>query len=95
MLDGEEVDVKAILCFTCSVLRDEETEVLGDATELPLDPEKMANLPSMAIYLVRPGEGLWDVGKRYYVPIQSLMDFNELPNEEVQPGQKLLIVRGN
>ena len=95
MLDGEEVDVKAILCFTCSCLREEEAEVLGDATEMPLDTEKMANLPSMAIYWVRPGEGLWDVGKRYYVPIQSLVDLNELPNEEVHPGQKLMIVRGN
>ncbi|MBR6150934.1 MAG: DUF3794 domain-containing protein [Lachnospiraceae bacterium] len=95
MLDEEEVDVKAILCFTCVCLREEEAEVLEDAIEMPMDPEKMANLPSMAIYMVRPGEGLWDVGKRYYVPIQSLMDFNELPNEEVRPGQKLFVVRGN
>ena len=95
LLDGEEVDVKAILCFSACVFQEKDVRVLGEIKEMPLDPEKMASLPGMVIYVVQPGDHLWNVGKRYYVPVQSLMDFNGLSGEELTPGQKLLIVKGN
>ena len=94
MMDGEEMDLKAILSFMVTVFQEDEAQVLSAVTELPADEEKMAALPGMAIHVVQPGEGLWDVGKRYYQPIHSLMEMNGLTDEEVLPGQKLLIVKG-
>ena len=95
MQGSEEMEVKALLCFVASAFHEEETQVLGEIAEAPLDQEKMASLPSMAIYVVRPGEHLWNVGKKYYVPIQSLKDLNNLTSEELVPGQKLLVVKRN
>ncbi len=95
MQGSEEMEVKAILCFVASAFHEEETQVLGEIAEAPLDQEKMASLPGMAIYVVRPGEHLWNVGKKYYVPIQSLKDLNNLTSEELVPGQKLLVVKRN
>ena len=93
MLDGEEVDVKAILCFSVSVFRDSAVQVMEALNEEPLDREKMASLPGMVAYVVKDGEDLWSIGKRYYVPVQSLMEYNDLTSEAVTPGQKLLIVK--
>lgn len=95
MQGSEEMEVKALLCFVASAFHEEETQVPGEITETPLDQEKIASLPSMAIYVVRPGEHLWNVGKKYYVSIQSLKELNNLTSEELVAGQKLLIVRKN
>ncbi len=94
MLDGEELDVKAIVCFSTTALCRISAEVIDAVTEYPLDSEKLSELPSMAIYVVKPGDNLWDIGKRYYVPVQSLMELNEMSSQEVKPGQKILIVKG-
>ena len=86
--------MKAILCFVASAFHEEETQVLGEIAE-EYSFRIMASLPGMAIYVVRPGEHLWNVGKKYYVPIQSLKDLNNLTSEELVPGQKLLVVKRN
>lgn len=94
MLDGEEMDVKAVVCFSTTALCKVSAEVIHEIAEYPLDSEKLSALPSMAIYVVKPKDNLWDIGKRYYVPVQSLMELNELNSQEVSPGQKILIVKG-
>lgn len=94
MLDGEELDVKAVLCFSATAMEPVTAQVLGDVTQTPLDAEKMAGMPGMVIYVVKQGDNLWDIGKKYYVPIQSLLELNDLSSQEVEPGQKLLVVKG-
>lgn len=94
MLDGEELDVKATLCYTTTALKDQEAEVISKVTCSPLDAEELASLPSMVIYVVKPGDHLWNIGKKYYVPVQKLMELNELQGQDLYPGQKLLIVKG-
>jgi hypothetical protein len=59
-----------------------------------LDTAKLGDLPGMVIYTVKPGDNLWSIGKRYYVPVDTLKSLNELTSDELQVGQKLLIVKG-
>ena len=93
MPDGEEVEIRAILSIAVSVFRDVEVQVIDEISEEEQDREKMAALPSMVAYVVQEGEDLWTIGKKYYVPVQSLIELNELNGEEVTPGQKLLILK--
>ena len=58
------------------------------------DPEKLGSLPGIVAYIVREGDSLWDIGKRYYVPVSQIREINELAGDEIQPGEKLLIVKG-
>ena len=58
-----------------------------------LDSEKIDSLPSLAVYVVKEGDSLWDIGKRYYVPISAIRQTNELNGDEVKPGDKILIMR--
>ena len=58
-----------------------------------LDGEKMAALPGIAVYMVREGESLWDIGKRYYVPVSVLKQTNDLTSDEVKCGDRILIVK--
>ena len=42
------------------------------------DTDKLADIPSMAVYVVAPGERLWDVAKRYKCDIATLAKQNDL-----------------
>ena len=94
MLDGEEMDVKAVLCFSTMVFEQVPMDLISQVTVKELDSAKMNSLPGMVIYVVKPGDSLWSIGRRYYVPVERIQELNGLTGDEIQPGQKLLLTRG-
>ncbi|MBR2401634.1 MAG: LysM peptidoglycan-binding domain-containing protein, partial [Lachnospiraceae bacterium] len=36
---------------------------------------------------------LWQIGKKYYVPVERIKELNGLTTDEIMPGDKLLIVK--
>ena len=93
MLDGEEMDVKAVLVFATTVFKNVPVELIGQVKVSDLDSAKMSSLPGMVIYMVKEGDNLWNIGKKYYVPVDALREWNSLASDELKPGQKLLIVK--
>lgn len=94
MLDGEEMDVKAILAFSTIVFRNMPVDMITDVEIRELDTASLGSLPGMAIYVVRPGDNLWNIGRKYYVPVDKLREINQLNSDELKAGQKLLVVKG-
>jgi len=93
MLDGEEVDVKAVLSFSTTVFQNIPSELINEVKITDIDSSKLSSLPGMVIYMVREGDNLWNIGKKYYVPVDTLRELNGLGNDELKIGQKLLIVK--
>ena len=54
----------------------------------------MALLPGIVAYIVREGDSLWDIGKKYDVPVARMREMNDLTGDEIRPGDKLLVVKG-
>ena len=95
MLDGEELDVKAVLTFTTTVFQNIPMELIVRLGVRDIDSNTLNNLPGMVVYMVSQGDNLWNIGKKYYVPVDSIRELNNLGNDELKPGQKLLIVKGS
>lgn len=93
IIDTDEIDVKCVLFVHTNIYREWTEKIVENITTSELDSEKMASLPSLAIYAVREGESLWDIGKRYYVPISSIRQTNELASDDVKAGDRILIMR--
>lgn len=93
MLDGEEMDVKAILEFATVVFEQKEQKLIRQLQVTDLDSDTYRELPGMAIYMVREGDNLWSIGRKYYMPVQKIKDLNQLTTDEINPGQKLLLVK--
>ena len=94
MQDGSEAEVRAELCFQGLVCRVREEPMISEVKASAPDAEKLAALPGIVAYIVRDGDSLWNIGKRYYVPVARLREMNGLAGDEVKPGDKILVVKG-
>jgi hypothetical protein len=59
-----ELDVKAVLCFRCNVYEQLNEKIIEDLVVSEPDIDKLGEMPGIAVYIVKPGESLWDIGKR-------------------------------
>lgn len=94
MLDSDELDIKAVLNFDALVFTTKKTNLITDIKVDDLDMNKISELPGIVIYIAGAGDTLWDIGKKYYVPIAQLKEVNELTSEEIKAGDKILVVKG-
>lgn len=94
MLDSEEMDVKGVLGFSATVFENLPMTLISKLDVKPLDMEKINDLPGMVAYVVNPGDNLWNIGKKYYVPVAKIKEVNGLSGDELKIGDKLLIVKG-
>lgn len=93
IIDNVEVDVKCVLYFRSNVYLKWQEKIVEQVIVSEPDMEKMEALPGIAVYMVKEGESLWDIGKRYYVPVSVIKQTNDLTSDEVKAGDRILIVK--
>lgn len=93
MLGGDELEIKLNAGIDVLVLTPESTQVITGVNEEKLDYGAIKRLPGICGYIVKSGDTLWDIAKRYYTTIERIMETNKLASESLKPGMKLLITR--
>ena len=94
LLDGEEMEVKAGLGFQTTAFRPVPVELVEEVQTAPLDYEGWSMIPGMVIYIVKPGDSLWSIGKKYYIPVEEIKQLNSLESDQINVGEKLFLVKG-
>lgn len=94
LLDGEEMEVRANLGFQTTAFRPIPVELVEEIEAAELDTESWNRIPGMVIYVVKPGDTLWSIGRRYYIPVEQIRQLNNLENDMLQIGQKLFVIKG-
>lgn len=94
MPDAKEVEARAVLAFHFTAFKSEDMSFVDDIEIKEIDRQKLSLLPGMSIYMVREKDNLWNIGKKYYVTVKALKELNGLTQDEISPGQKLLVVKG-
>lgn len=90
---GDTWEVKGILSFEMAAFKRAEEEFIQDIELCEPDTEKYKRTPGMVGYVVKTGDSLWDIGKRYMVSLDSLKEMNHLTRDEIHAGDKMLIIR--
>ena len=88
------MEVRAVLGFQTVAFRPIPMELVQEIETASLDTENWSMLPGMVIYVVKPGDTLWTIGRRYYIPVAQIMSLNHLESDLLQVGQKLFLVKG-
>ena len=92
-LGDEELDVKAVLQFKMIVFDCVAQDIITDIDVREIDMEARRELPGIVAYIARDGDNLWQLGKKYYVPMDQIRETNHLTGDELKTGDKILIVR--
>ena len=66
MLGGDELEIKMSIGIDTLILSPGTTQVITDITEEALDYAVFKKLPGICGYIVKSGDTLWDVAKKYY-----------------------------
>lgn len=92
---GDEVEVKAILSFQGFFKRLEKRFMIQCVVEEPIALEEVEKRPSIVGYIVKQGDDLWSLAKRYCTSVEAICEVNETTEEKLQVGDRLLIFKEN
>ncbi len=93
MAGNDTIEVRAVLNLELLALQPVRCPVITEIQEKPLDMESLKALPGITGYIMKQGDRLWDVAKRFHTTVDHVMEMNELDQEEVKEGQRLLLVK--
>lgn len=86
MIDSNEIEIKAVISLNVLVLQCEKRMIISKIEEQPLDMDKIQVMPGITVYIVKSGDTMWDIAKRFYTTVEEICGLNELENETVVPG---------
>lgn len=93
MLDARELEAKIALDITGILFEEFEEELVTDIRVQEPDKAMRRRQPGMVIHVVSKDDTLWQIGKKYYIPVNRIKEMNSLSGDEIRPGDKLLLVK--
>ena len=63
--------------------------------EIKVLDNKDDEICNMVVYVVKQGDTLWNIAKRYKTTVENIRKINELENDTIRAGEKLYIQRCN
>jgi LysM repeat protein len=91
--DISQLDWRGFISAKLFAYSNKSEELMTSFDLSELNPDVIEKLPGFAIYYVKPGDTLWQIGKKYYVSVQRLKDMNNIMGDEIHSGDRLLIVK--
>ena len=95
LLGGDEVEVKAVLAFHGFFRNAKKLKMIQNVKLEPLEVGNMEKRPGIIGYIVKQGDDLWSLAKRYGTTMEGIQEVNQLENEMLKVGERILIFREN
>ena len=95
LLGGDEVEVKAVLAFHCFFRKAVKTDMITDLKLEPMDMNELHKRPGVIGYIVKEGDELWSLAKRYNTTMEGICEVNDLTDERLKVGERILIFKEN
>lgn len=93
MMGGNGVEIKAVVNLEVLVQQPIEQAVITGIDRQPLDLEKLQKLPGIVGYIVQPDDDIWGIAKKFHTTIETIVRANELTEDTVKSGQRLILVK--
>jgi len=90
---GGEAEVRAVVTFDTLTMDAVSVEMLQQIRPARPDEVVPNEFAPVIGYIVQPDDTLWSIAKHYRVTGQSIQEMNDLKDEDVVPGMKLLLIR--
>ena len=91
--DPKTLECSATININILLLEEKKECVITEADITDFASNQLQNLPGMVIYIVKPGDSLWQIGKEYLISVDEIKILNELETDEIHPGDRLLLMK--
>lgn len=93
MLNADEVEIKAVIALEAIVFKNVEQNFVTEINQELVDMEALNSAPVLKGYIVQKSDTLWKLAKENYTTIEKIMTVNNLENETIKKGDRLLIIK--
>lgn len=93
LLDSDEIEVKSGINLATMVFERIVEPIITEVAEQEIDLVKLQEMPSIVAYIAKPNDSLWTIAKKYYTTINTIKEINQMENDTIKPGEKILIVK--
>ncbi len=93
LLNESQIEIKAEISLEVLAFSNEAARAVLDIEETLIDMEKKNSLPGLIGYIVKPEDTLWSVAKKYYTTVERIKQMNDLENDRIKSGDKLVILK--
>lgn len=93
LLDNTQIEVKAAANLNLMAFENQTIAKITDIEVREKDLEELQKQPGIIGYIVKEEDDLWTIAKSNHTTVLQLVETNELANEEIGRGDKLLIVK--
>ena len=91
MQNGTDIEVVLSLDIIANIEDISQMSIIDKIEDMALD---LSDLDSINLYIVKPGDSLWKIAKKYKTSIEKIVKINNIENpDEIDVGQKILIIR--
>ena len=67
--------------------------MIDEVEEIPYTEEEISIIPSITGYIVKSGDTLWNIAKRYGTTVEKMKQYNENLTEPLETGQKIYLLK--
>lgn len=93
MLGGEEAELKAMIHLEVLVMEQLSADIITEVEAKPYNMEDVEKLPGIIGYIVKKEDSLWKIAKKYYTTVESIREINELTEDRIKPGDRLVLIK--
>ena len=89
--NGNSIDYKIIVYIEIDV---EKVITLNSVEKIEEEPINLKNISSINIYIVKPGDSIWKIAKKYKTSMENIIRTNSIENPDlIDIGEKILVIR--
>ncbi|MEG2348256.1 MAG: DUF3794 domain-containing protein [Clostridia bacterium] len=89
--NGTDIEVKIVLKINNHIEDISKLNIVEEIEETPIDG---SSIDSINIYIVKAGDTLWNIARKYKTSVEKIVKTNDIQNPDViSVGQKILIIR--
>lgn len=93
VVDGDQLEIRVTAGIYVTGFTRVHMEMIDDAEDMPCEESELAKLPSITGYIVKNGDSLWDIAKRYGTTIDKIKQYNEETADPPEPGKILFLMK--
>lgn len=93
VVDGNQLEIRAVAGIYVTGFAQVKMDMIDEVEDLPFDEEEIARIPSITGYIVKKGDTLWNIAKRYGTTIDKIKQYNENVEEPLESGRKLFLIK--